>query len=26
MDTLAALGKGDPMAVRFQRQFFNLLY
>ncbi|MGE3297485.1 MAG: thioredoxin [Porticoccaceae bacterium] len=26
LDTLAALGKGDPMAVRFQRQFFNLLY
>lgn len=26
LDTLAALGKGDPLAVRFQRQFFNLLY
>ena len=26
LDTLAALGKGDPLAARFQRQFFNLLY
>lgn len=26
LDTLGALGKGDPLAARFQRQFFNLLY
>jgi putative thioredoxin len=26
LDTLKTLGKGDPLAARFQRQFFNLLY
>lgn len=26
LDTVKALGKGDPLATRFQRQFFNLLY
>lgn len=26
LDTLNTLGKGDPLAARFQRQFFNLLY
>jgi len=26
LDVLAALGKGDPIAVQYQRKFFNLLY
>lgn len=26
LDVLAALGKGDPVAVKYQRKFFNLLY
>lgn len=26
LDTLDALGKGDPLAARFQRRFFALLY
>ncbi len=26
MDILAALGKGDPLAVRYQRKFYTLLY
>ncbi len=26
LDVLAALGKGDPMAVQFQRKFFTLLH
>ncbi|RLA53571.1 MAG: thioredoxin [Gammaproteobacteria bacterium] len=26
LDVLAALGKGDPLAVEYQRKFFNLLY
>lgn len=26
LDIVAALGKGDPTAIRFQRQFFTLLY
>lgn len=26
MDTLAALGKGDPLAVEFQRKVYTLLY
>lgn len=26
LDTLKTLGKGDPLAARFQRHFFNLLY
>ncbi len=26
LDVLAALGKGDPIAVQYQRKFFNLLH
>lgn len=26
LDVLAALGKGDPVAVQYQRKFFNLLH
>lgn len=26
MDILAALGKGDPLAVEFQRKVYTLLY
>lgn len=26
LDVLAALGKGDPLAVEYQRKFFNILY
>lgn len=26
LDIVAALGKGDPTAIRYQRQFFTLLY
>jgi putative thioredoxin len=26
LDTLASLGKGDPLAVEYQRQLFSLLY
>jgi putative thioredoxin len=26
LDVMAALGKGDPLAVEYQRKYFNLLY
>jgi len=26
LDILAALGKGDPLAVEYQRKIYNLLY
>jgi putative thioredoxin len=26
LDTLASLGKGDPLAAEYQRKLFSLLY
>jgi putative thioredoxin len=26
LDTMASLGKGDPLAVEYQRKLFSLLY